>query len=98
MIALVWRYEVRDEHRDLFESTYGPEGESARLYAQSGGFRGTELFRCEDGSYLKLEVWRARGDFEAFIADNRDACEALDNRTEAWTRCEHRLGEYQVLS
>ena len=97
MIALIWRYEVEEEHRDSFEATYGPEGDWARLFARSGGFRGTELLRAADGSYLTLDVWRARADFDAFLAEHRADYEALDSRTEAWTRCEHRLGEYEVL-
>ena len=97
MIALVWRYEVREEHRGLFEATFGPAGECARLLARSGSFRGAELFRNEDGSYLKLDVWSDRGAFEDFLAVHGKAYEALDHRTEAWRRAEHRLGEYEVL-
>jgi heme-degrading monooxygenase HmoA len=97
MIALIWRYEVRDEHRAAFEATYGPEGEWAQLFARSGGYRGSELLRADDGSYLTLDVWRARADFDAFVNDHRADYEALDHRTEAWTHAEHRLGEYDVL-
>ena len=97
MIAIVWRYEVHDESRADFEATYGPRGEWARLFAQAEGFRGTELFRAEDGSYLTLDVWRSQADFDAFMADHREAYEALDRSTENWTSCEHRLGAYEVM-
>ena len=97
MIASIWRYEVRDEHRDEFEATYGPEGEWAQLFTRSGGFRGTELLRAGDGSYLTLDVWRAKSDFDAFLRDHRADYEALDRRTLAWTHAEHLLGDYEVL-
>ena len=97
MIAIIWRYEVRDEHRAEFEAAYGPTGEWARLFARSGGFRGTELLRATDGSYLTLDIWRARADFDAFLADHGTDYEALDRRTEGWTVCEHRVGEFEVL-
>ena len=97
MIALIWRYEVRDEHRAAFETAYGPEGDWARLFSRSGGYRGSELLRAQDGSYLTLDVWRARADFDAFLSDHRPDYEALDRRTEAWTHAEHLLGEYDVL-
>jgi heme-degrading monooxygenase HmoA len=97
MFAILWRFEVINAHRAAFEATYGPTGEWARLFARSGGFRGTELLRAEDGSYLTLDVWRAKADFEAFLADHRPDYEALDRSTEGWTRAEHRIGEYEVL-
>lgn len=97
MIALIWRYEVHAAHRAEFEEAYGPTGEWARLFARSGGFRGTELLRADDGSYLTLDIWRAHADFEAFLAEHRADYEALDAAAEAWTRCEHRMGEYAVL-
>ena len=98
MIAIIWRYEVKEAHRAEFEAVYGPEGAWAQLFALSGGYRGSELLRSQDGSYLTLDVWRARADFDAFIADHRADYEALDSRTEGWTRAEHRLGEYQVIA
>jgi heme-degrading monooxygenase HmoA len=97
MIALIWRYEVRDEHRAAFEAAYGPEGDWARLFSRSGGFRGTELLRAQDGSYLTLDVWRARADFDAFISNHHADYEALDLLTQAWTHAEHQLGDYEVL-
>ena len=97
MIAIIWRFEVVPEHRGAFEAAYGPTGDWARLFARSGGFRGTELMRAPDGSYLTLDVWRAKADFEAFIGDHRADYDALDRRAEAWSRAEHRLGEYEVL-
>ena len=98
MFAIVWRYEVRDRHRAEFEAAYGPTGDWARLFARNPGFRGTELMRSgDDDSYLTLDVWRSAADFKAFIAEHQPDYEALDARTEAWTRCEHRIGEYEVL-
>ena len=97
MIAIIWRFEVVEAHRAEFEAAYGPTGDWARLFARSGGFRGTELMRASDGSYLTLDVWRAKADFDAFIAEHRADYLALDQSCGAWTRAEHRLGEYEVM-
>ena len=97
MIALVWRYEVLEEARAAFEATYAPTGAWARLFARGDGYRGTELFRAEDGSYLTLDLWRSRADFDAFLEVHRDEYEALDRSTESWTAAEHRIGEYEVM-
>jgi heme-degrading monooxygenase HmoA len=96
MIAIIWRYEVLDEARPAFEATYGPTGAWARLFARAEGFAGTELLKAEDGSYLTLDVWRTRADFDAFLVAHRTDYDALDRSTESWTSCEHRLGEYEV--
>ena len=97
MIALIWRYEVLDEARAAFEAAYAPAGAWAQLFARAEGYRGTELFKAEDGSYLTLDVWRSRDDFDAFLAEHGAAYEALDRSTESWTSCEHRLGQYEVM-
>ncbi len=97
MIAFIWRYEVREEHRAAFEEAYGPTGAWAALFARGDGFRGTELLRAEDGSYLTLDIWASRADFEAFLQQHLADYEALDSSTEAWTVSEHRMGEYEVL-
>jgi heme-degrading monooxygenase HmoA len=97
MIALIWRYEVKEEARAAFEAAYAPTGAWARLFARSEGFRGTELFRADDGSYLTLDVWRCREDFDAFMNGHGDDYQALDRSTEGWTRSEHRIGSYEVL-
>jgi heme-degrading monooxygenase HmoA len=97
MIAIVWRYEVKEVARPAFEASYAPTGAWARLFARGDGFKGTELLRAEDGSYLTLDVWRSKPDFEAFLAAHRDEYEALDRSTGDWTTCEHQLGEYEVM-
>jgi heme-degrading monooxygenase HmoA len=97
MIALIWRYEVKEEARAAFEATYGPTGAWAQLFADSEGFRGTELFRADDGSYLTLDVWECQEDFDAFMAGHKADYDALDRGTEGWTRSEHRIGSFEVL-
>ena len=97
MIALVWRYEVLEEAREAFEATYAPTGAWAQLFARGDGYRGTELFRAEDGSCLTIDIWRSREDFVAFLAAYGEDYQALDRSTESWTAAEHRIGEYEVM-
>lgn len=97
MIALVWRFEVRDAERAAFEAAYGPDGAWARLFAQGAGYEGTRLLRADDGSYLTIDTWRTRADFDAFLEHHRSAYEALDHETEALTRCETRIGDFTIV-
>lgn len=97
MIALVWRYEVKEDARTAFETTYGPDGAWAKLFARADGYCGTELLRATDGVYLTIDRWRTLEDFAAFLAVHREAYEALDRATEGWTASEQKLGDYQIL-
>ena len=96
MIALVWRFEVRDVERAAFEAAYGPNGAWAALFGRGTGYAGTQLLRGPDGSYLTIDRWRSRADFDAFLETHRDDYEALDRETEPLTRCETRIGDYEV--
>jgi heme-degrading monooxygenase HmoA len=97
MIAIMWRYEVKKRHRPAFEAAYGPAGEWAQLFARGDGYRGTELLRAEDGSYCTIDAWRSREDFDSFLANFRSEYDALDGRTEPWTKSEERVGQYEFL-
>jgi len=95
MIAIIWTYKVRPEHRPAFEATYGPDGDWARLFAHQDGYLGTELLRGEDESYLTIDRWRTQADFDAFLAAHRADYEALDRATERWTVEEVRVGIWE---
>ena len=97
MIDIVWRYRVKPEHRAQFETAYGPAGAWALLFARHSGFTGTRLLRGEDDSYLTLDRWRSREDFDSFIAGHEAEYRALDASTEGWTESEERLGIFEPL-
>jgi heme-degrading monooxygenase HmoA len=72
VIALVFRYEVRDP--DQFERIYGPDGEWARFFRQGRGFVGTELLRDveEPGRYLVVDRWESAEAYNDFVSSHRD--------------------------
>jgi heme-degrading monooxygenase HmoA len=70
LIALVFRYEVRDSPE--FERAYGPDGEWAQFFRTGRGFVGTELLRDldEPGRYLVVDRWESAEAYGAFVAEN----------------------------
>ena len=70
MIALVFRYEVRDD--EAFERAYGPDGDWARFFRQGRGYVGTELLHDveEPGRYLVIDRWESAEAYNAFLADH----------------------------
>ena len=72
MIALVFRYEVRDQAE--FEQAYGPEGEWAQFFRQGNGYIGTELLHDveEPERYLVIDRWESADAYNDFLAANND--------------------------
>ncbi len=71
MIALVFRYEVRDT--ESFEAAYGPEGDWAQFFRQGAGYIGTELLHDveEPERYLVIDRWESADAYNAFLAENQ---------------------------
>ena len=69
MIALVFRYEVRDP--EGFEEAYGPEGDWAQFFRRGHGYIGTELLRDveEPGRYLVIDRWESSDAYNAFLLE-----------------------------
>ena len=98
MIAILWRYEVRPERVADFERTYRTDGDWAQLFAKAAGYLGTELLREREGMYLTIDRWRAREDFDAFLAAHRQAYDVLDKVCDGWTIAETRLGLFEAIA
>ena len=73
MIALVFRYEVRDP--EAFADAYGPEGEWAQFFRQGQGYVGTELLHDveEPDRYLVIDRWESIEAYNAFLAAHQAA-------------------------
>jgi heme-degrading monooxygenase HmoA len=71
MIALVFRYDVRDA--ESFEVVYGPNGEWAQFFRQGAGYIGTELLHDldEPDRYIVIDRWESIDAYNAFLADHR---------------------------
>jgi heme-degrading monooxygenase HmoA len=72
LIALVFRYEVRDVEE--FARAYGPNGEWAQFFRQGDGYIGTELLHDveEPERYLVIDRWESADAYNAFLAANND--------------------------
>ena len=95
--AILWRYEVAQEHREAFERAYSPGGDWARLFSASDFYLRTDLMVSDQGQYLTVDYWRSEDDFHAFQAQWGADYMALDARCEALTLSEERLGQFSLL-
>ena len=72
MIALVFRYEVREP--EAFAQAYGPNGEWAAFFRQGTGYIGTELLHDVDEPerYLVIDRWESAEAYNTFLAEHQD--------------------------
>jgi heme-degrading monooxygenase HmoA len=71
VIALVFRYEVRDPA--AFAKVYGPSGDWAEFFRQGSGYIGTELLHDVDEPerYLVIDRWESAEAYNAFLAEHQ---------------------------
>ena len=95
MIALVFRYDVRDP--DEFERAYGPDGEWAAFFKQGAGYIGTELLRDldEPDRYLVIDRWETREAYNDFLAANNDEYMRRADETRLHHLQELRFGTFE---
>ena len=97
MIALVFRYDVRDS--ESFEEVYGPNGEWARFFRKGAGYIGTELLRDVElpDRYLVVDRWESREAYQAFVDAHRDEYMRRVDETAFHYVQELRLGTFENI-
>lgn len=100
MYTLVWAFLVNAEHEAAFRQAYGSDGDWARLFRRSAGYRGTELLTREGDKqrYLTIDSWSSRADYEAFHAAWHAEYQALDQVCEALTEQETFIGAFASVA
>ena len=95
MIALVFRYEVRDAEQ--FEAVYGPEGEWAQFFRGGRGYIGTELLHDveEPERYLVIDRWESADAYNAFLAEHQDEYLRRSDETRMLYVQELRFGTFE---
>ena len=97
MFVTLWEFEVKPGSEELFERTYGPEGEWARLFLRDGRYRVTRLLRAVGAErvYVTVDEWESRAAFEEFKKKFAAEYTELDRKCEGMTASEKCLGKYQ---
>ena len=94
--AVVWRFTIRPESQHQFETTYGPNGAWAVLFARARGYRGTELLHSttEPHTYFTIDRWESETAFQKFEAKYATEYAELDKHCEGLTESETRVGSF----
>lgn len=93
MFVRVWQYDVAEGLEADFERVYGSDGDWARLFAASGGYLGTELFRCvgEPGRYLTVDRFTSSNAWRQFLTEHGPTYAELDHQVAGLTLHEEEL-------
>jgi len=96
MYVIVWEFIIRAECANEFEAIYGPQGDWARLFAKTEGYRQTQLLRDTNHPlrYVTLDFWTSREAHDRFRREHEQEYMALDERCERLTVKENKVGEF----
>jgi hypothetical protein len=99
MYCYLWEFVVRTGEVGAFESSYGPEGDWARLFRRDPQYVRTVLLKDRESSdrFVTIDFWTSRAAFVSFRERFASEFEALDRRFEALTLRENRVGEFEIV-
>lgn len=95
MFVRVFEYTAAPGQQSLFEATYGPDGDWARLFSGAEGYLGTTLETDGSGTYRTQDSWSNRETFERFLDRNLQAYEDLGRRCASLKGSERHLGDFE---
>ena len=66
MFVTLWEFEVKPGSKELFERTYGRDGQWAELFRRHAGYLGTRLLQevGAAGVYVTVDTWESREAYE----------------------------------
>lgn len=95
---VMWEFQVRPGSEAVFEKIYGPGGDWVQLFKKGEGFVATELVRdLKRGSYVTLDFWRTKAEYERFREQAADLYKTLDEECEKLTQREALLGTFERI-
>ena len=97
MIAIVFRYDVRDPQD--FAAAYGPNGEWAQFFRQGVGYIGTELLQDVDelDRFVVIDRWESADAYNAFVTDHQDEYLQRSDDSRLYYVQELRLGTFENI-
>jgi heme-degrading monooxygenase HmoA len=96
LFVTLWEFEVKPGSEELFERTYGPDGQWARLFRRDARYRGTRLLRDVGAErvYVTMDSWESRAAYEVFLKKYAAEYAQLDQKCQRLTIGETHLGSF----
>ena len=99
MYVIIWEYEVKAEHVDVFEKIYRADGAWAELFQKESGYLGTELLRHGKNRqhYITIDRWISARAYDDFLVNYQNEYMILDAECNELTKSENLLGKWQTV-
>ena len=99
MIAVVWRFDVKDGKNTEFEELYGADGEWTRMNRLTRSYLGTSFLRDQNhpSRYLMLEYWSEMVVYEQHRAYQSEAIASFEERRDALVDSFEPVGIFTAL-
>jgi hypothetical protein len=100
MVAIMWRFAVRNGQEAAFEQLLGTEGEWNVMNRQTRSFLGSSFLREQNqpSRYVLIEYWSEMVVSEQHRAYRSDAIASLEERRDALVESVEPLGIYTALN
>lgn len=100
MYFRIWRFRPHPHKKAEFLSTYGPDGDWARLFRLADGFNQTELLQSvsERSEYFTIDRWSDAASWARFMDSHSEAYLALDKWCAQLTIEESEVGTFETPS
>ncbi len=95
--AYIWEYKVKEEHLDIFEHIYGPDGDWVKLFKESNGYTATELHKdiSEPLHFVTIDYWESKAARDKFKIQYKSEFEKLDRHCAGFTESEKFIGDFE---
>jgi quinol monooxygenase YgiN len=95
VFVAIWEFTIDPRHRAAFERAYASDGDWAQLFRRFPGYHHTELLHSADRPdvYVTVDCWDSEAQLKA--ATQSPGYRDLDQRCEAFTVSERRVGYFE---
>jgi len=99
MIAIMWRFEVKNGSESEFEEFYGADGEWTAVNRHARSYLGSSFLRDQNRAshYIVIEYWSEMVVYEEHRAYRSDAIDSLEERRTALVKSVEPMGIFTAL-
>jgi heme-degrading monooxygenase HmoA len=99
MIAIMWKFEVKDGREIEFEQLYGVEGEWTALNRHARSYLGSSFLRDQNrpSQYIVVEYWSETLVYEQHRSFRSEAITSLEQRSAALVDSVEPMGIFTAL-